>query len=136
MCLPQQAGSELEMHLAGDGSYPALVCAMGWGLLQPVEAGRPLPACMHNIYMHTHIQNTPTLTHVRAQGQLRAQINEYNICVGTHRLTTLLHGAVLDTYGRAQTCTQTHTPPLHLHPGHLRTHTRVRAPTNTSLMAP
>lgn len=60
-------------------------------------------------YMHTHIQNTPMLTHVRTQGQLRAQINEHNICVGTHRLTTLLHGAVLDTYGRAQTCVQANT---------------------------
>lgn len=32
-------------------------------------------------------------------------------------------------------CKQTHTPPLHPHPGHLRTRTRVRTPTNTSPMA-
>lgn len=54
----------LGMHPPGDGSYPALVCTVGWGLLQPVEVGRPFPARMHNIYRHTHIENPPTLTRV------------------------------------------------------------------------
>lgn len=45
--------SYLGVHPPRAGSFPALLCSVVWGLLQPVELRAPFPACPHSMAVHT-----------------------------------------------------------------------------------